>query len=250
MLRRKDPAEYSNLHVVGLVAAIAQRQPGAQKAFEELRQQFNWLVVSTFYKVCRGLYKELLEDASQTVWLKVWEKVRPVKSDKQFFAFLITVARNSIKSLIKNEAKHSSVQIEDAPEQEGNFPDVEQSLFNSSDDFQDLLDLQEILRQLKSTDRLIILLYDHDFSFEEIQFLLGEDMASDAEIIDRHALRRYSLKKLSHEQIAEVLSLRSAVIARVRFYRAKHKVEVFLDTLEAGDDQQRLRAVWHRFIGK
>lgn len=250
MGRRKSSSGGTSDHgVVELVEEVAYRRPDAEQAMEKLYQMFNPLAITVASSQLPWQHHSHVEDITQEIWFKVWEGVKPVASIGQFIQFLKIVSKNATSDYRTAENQRAAInsKVEVLPEQKDSQPTIDQALFIPIYVEEDLKDLRELLKELREIDRLIILLHGNDLSIEEIKFALGNEMASNANLINLKALQRYRLEKLKHQHVSEILGLANPEISKVRLYRANNKIETFLNSLESGEKQQRLRACWDRF---
>ncbi|GHV58048.1 RNA polymerase sigma factor [Bacteroidia bacterium] len=102
-----------------------------ENAFEKLYDQYSGKLYNFILKVSHG-NTYLSEELTQRTFIKVWETRERVDSDKSFFAYLCTIAKN----MLLNELEHQTIEF------------VYQEYFKQSDPVSDYSTEKEVNRKL------------------------------------------------------------------------------------------------------
>lgn len=177
---------------------IAQYLAGDEKSLEILIRRYLKPVYGFIGRYV-GYSKEI-EDIAQEVFVKVWRNLKKFDRDKNFKAWIFTIAKNAALDWLKKKKTipFSSLEKEDG---EDNFAN---SIVDPAPQPDELLaaaqageKLFSAVEQLPLNHRLVLSLYygDH-FNFREIAEILGKPLNT---VKSRHGRALATLKKLLPE---------------------------------------------------
>jgi RNA polymerase sigma factor (sigma-70 family) len=109
--------------------------------------------------------RQLAEDAAQQAWAIAWRKRRSVRDPARLHGWLVAIAANEARQLIRHRRRGTVAEIRVRP-LDGSSPDPSDSI--------DRVDLVRVLGRLKAEDRsLLALRYAGGLDSAEIGGLLG-----------------------------------------------------------------------------
>ncbi|MET0773581.1 MAG: sigma-70 family RNA polymerase sigma factor [Candidatus Limnocylindrales bacterium] len=149
------------LDVAGTLASAA---GGDEIAFARLVESHD----AAMYRVCMAVGRDhgIASDAVQAAWTIAWRKLGSVRDPERLRAWLITVAVNETKSLLRSRRKRSLTEVSvDATSRPGG---LDPAVGVSS------IDLRDLLERLDPDDRaLLAMRYVAGFNSTELARALG-----------------------------------------------------------------------------
>jgi RNA polymerase sigma-70 factor (ECF subfamily) len=144
-------------------AALQQAVAGDEAAFARIVAAYHGDMVRVAFGICGD--PDLALDAVQAAWIIAWRKLRSVRQPDRLRAWLVAVAANEARELVRR--RHPGRVVEIAVDPPGNgVPDPADEIPR--------LDLVNALRRLTPDDRaLIALRYGAELDSSEIGPLLG-----------------------------------------------------------------------------
>ncbi|MGP9800625.1 RNA polymerase sigma factor [Rheinheimera sp. NSM] len=146
-----------------LAQAIAAAKNGDKQAFYSVYQQF----IGRVYAVCWRLLanKQKAEDASQEVFIKVWQQLPGFRGDSSFATWLHSIATRTAIDLWRQE---KYLRLTDSSDEQPELS--EQSVACSSDD----APLEQAIQRLPPQARAVFVLFALEgYQHREIAALLG-----------------------------------------------------------------------------
>ena len=145
------------------IAILQRAAAGDETAFARLVATYHGDMVRVAYGICGE--PELARDAAQAAWLIAWRRLRTVREPEHLRSWLITVAANEARHLVRRRHRGHIMEIElDPPDDEG--ADASAVIRR--------LDLVNALRRLSPEERsLVALRYGAELDSSEIAPLLG-----------------------------------------------------------------------------
>jgi RNA polymerase sigma-70 factor, ECF subfamily len=146
-----------------LAQAIAAAKNGDKQAFYSVYQQF----IGRVYAVCWRLLanKQKAEDASQEVFIKVWQQLPGFRGDSSFATWLHSIATRTAIDLWRQE---KYLRLTDSSDEQPELS--EQSVACSSDD----APLEQAIQRLPPQARAVFVLFALEgYQHQEIATLLG-----------------------------------------------------------------------------
>lgn len=137
--------------------------------------------------------KDLAQDMTQEIFLKVWQQMVDKKQIKSFTAFIFRIARNTVIDHYRQKDNQSLPleYIEDISQDQASSPD------KHLDKHLDLKRLLQNLQNLKDEYKEVLLLrYVEDLSIDDIAQVIQKDK-NNVRVLIHRALNK--LKELSHE---------------------------------------------------
>jgi RNA polymerase sigma-70 factor (ECF subfamily) len=135
-----------------------------EKEFVEMINTYRGII----YKVCQvyGYEKEYREDLFQEIVLQLWKSFPGFRKESRISTWMYRVALNTAVSHFRKEVrKPERLKITKAEIQ---IPDL-----SFSDESENLLLLDEAIRQLTRIEKAIIMLYLEEKSYQEIGEIMG-----------------------------------------------------------------------------
>jgi len=146
-----------------MTAALQQAVAGDEAAFARIVAAYHADMVRVAYGICGE--QDLALDAVQAAWLIAWRKLRTVREPDHLRSWLVAVAANEARHLVRR--RHPGSVVELALEVPG------PSVPGTGDEIR-RLDLVNALRHLKPDERsLIAMRYGAELDSSEIAPLLG-----------------------------------------------------------------------------
>jgi RNA polymerase sigma-70 factor, ECF subfamily len=146
-----------------MTAALQQAVAGDEAAFARIVATYQADMVRVAYGICGE--QDLALDAVQAAWLIAWRKLRTVREPDHLRSWLLAVAANEARHLVRRQHRGSVVELAVDPPGAG-APD-------SADEIR-RLDLVNALRHLKPDERsLIAMRYAAELDSTQIGPLLG-----------------------------------------------------------------------------
>jgi RNA polymerase sigma-70 factor (ECF subfamily) len=139
-------------------SVVEQAVLGDETAFARLIAAYHADMIRVAYVTC-GQDADMAEDAVQSAWIIAWKKLASVRDRDSVKGWLIAVAANEARQLVRRRSRRSLVEIKfGLPDPDG----------NPSDEI-DRVDLVNALRRLKAEDRMLLALrYVAGFDSTEI----------------------------------------------------------------------------------
>jgi RNA polymerase sigma factor (sigma-70 family) len=136
---------------------------GDELAFARIVGAYHLDLVRVAYVICGD--EALAEDAAQAAWWIAWRKLGSLRDPDRLRPWLVAVASNEARKLIKREHRHGIVELKVKPDpSQGTDPEREI----------DHVDLANALAHLKPEDRaLIAMRYAADLDSSELAPVLG-----------------------------------------------------------------------------
>jgi len=149
--------------VGSMSAALHEAAAGDEAAFTRIVTAYHWDMVRVAFGVCGE--PELALDAVQAAWLVAWRKLRNVHEPDRLRSWLVAVAANEARDIVRHRHSGSVVELVlEPPDADAGDPAAEI----------DELDLRNALAHLKPEERsLIALRYGAELDSTEIGPLLG-----------------------------------------------------------------------------
>lgn len=151
---------------------------GNELALEILVQRYLRLIYSFIFRLVRN--EQTAEDLTQEVFLKVWKNLKKFKKDKNFKAWVLTIARNCAIDFLR---KKKTVSFSEYDTNEGNnlLLDVLADSAPLPDAILERKNLTQkataTINKLSKKSRVVVLLhYEKGLTFEEIAQLLDESL--------------------------------------------------------------------------
>jgi RNA polymerase sigma-70 factor, ECF subfamily len=154
----------TGLTTAGLMtAALQEAVAGDEAAFARIVAAYHGDMVRVAYGVCGD--PEMALDAVQAAWLIAWRKLRTVREPDRLRSWLVAVAANEARHLVRHRRSGSVVELLVEPS-DTDAPDPLDGIRR--------LDLVNALRGLKPEERsLIAMRYGAELDSSEIAPLLG-----------------------------------------------------------------------------
>ena len=149
------------MDVAGTLASAAR---GDEIAFARLVEAHD----DAMYRVCMAVGRDhaIASDAVQAAWTIAWRKLGTVRDAERLRAWLITVAVNETKSLLKGRAKRSLTEV--AMDTSGRPGGIDPAAGVAS------IDLRDLLERLDPDDRaLLAMRYVAGFNATELATAIG-----------------------------------------------------------------------------
>lgn len=144
-------------------AALQQAVAGDEAAFARIVTAFHRDMIRVAYGICGD--PDLALDAVQAAWLIAWRKLRTVREPEHLRSWLVAVAANEARHLVRRRHPGRVVEIQLDPA-EADAGDVSGEIPR--------LDLANALRRLTPDERsLVALRYGAELDSAEIGSLLG-----------------------------------------------------------------------------
>jgi RNA polymerase sigma-70 factor, ECF subfamily len=155
-----DPQELEDAAAVGLLLRIRQ---GDEKAFVELFRAINRRVfLFAMYRL--GDRQDAEEVLNDTAW-ELWQHPDRFRGDSRFMTYVLGIAYNKAKSLLRGRAHREEDPGDDIEE----VPDPDPTPFEALVSKQNLAAIARCMQQLPARQRVIVhLAYFEDRSREEI----------------------------------------------------------------------------------
>jgi RNA polymerase sigma-70 factor (ECF subfamily) len=146
-----------------MTAALRLAVDGDEAAFTQIVAAYQWDLTRVAYGVCGD--PELARDAVQAAWLIAWRKLRTVRQPDHLRSWLVAVAANEAREIVRKRHPGSVVELVlDPPDADAPDP---------ADEIREL-DLVNALHRLKPEERsLIAMRYGAELDSTEIGPLLG-----------------------------------------------------------------------------
>jgi RNA polymerase sigma-70 factor, ECF subfamily len=170
-----------------IASAIAAAQKGDKDAFHLLYRQF----LGRVYAVCLRMLGDAqkAEDATQEVFIKVWQQLPDFRADSAFATWLHSIATRTAIDLWRRDRMLRLVDS-DAPEEQG-----------AEAGTADAQDLEQAIRRLPAQARAVFVLYALEgYKHQEIAVLLG--IAEGSSKAHYHRARQLLQEHLNDEQPA------------------------------------------------
>ncbi|MDX1536317.1 RNA polymerase sigma factor [Arsukibacterium sp.] len=154
-----------------LAQAIAAAKLGDKQAFYQLYQQF----VGRVYAICWRLLanRQQAEDASQEVFIKVWQQLPAFRGDSSFATWLHSVATRTAIDCWRQQKYlrlTDSSELQELTEPDGQSNQPEQSVSCSSE----MAQLEQAILRLPAQARAVFVLFALEgYQHQEIAGLLG-----------------------------------------------------------------------------
>lgn len=146
-----------------MTAALQRAVAGDEAAFTQIVATYQWDMTRVAYGVCGD--PELALDAVQAAWLIAWRKLRTVRRPDHLRSWLVAVAANEAREIVRKRHSGSVVELVLDPPDAG-APDPADEIRQ--------VDLVNALQRLKPEERsLIALRYGAELDSTEIGPLLG-----------------------------------------------------------------------------
>lgn len=175
---------------------------GDMQAFNEVYFRYGQRVFGFLSSVYKN--KELAEDVTQEVFIKIWEKKHSINCNLSFEGYIFTIARNLILDILKKQ-KRSAIPTDNLPEL-SSYEDTERAIY-----FNELnIQITNVIHELPDGQRKI-------FKMSRENGMKNEEIAQVLNISRRtveHQIYRV-LQKLKKELSKESLYLAKSKINRV-----------------------------------
>lgn len=146
-----------------MTAALQQAVAGDEAAFARIVAAYHADMIRVAYGICGE--PDLALDAVQAAWLIAWRKLRTVRDPERLRSWLVAVAANEARHVVRRRRPGRVVELELAPP-DADAPDPAAEIRR--------LDLVNALRRLKADERsLIAMRYGAELDSTEIGSLLG-----------------------------------------------------------------------------
>jgi RNA polymerase sigma-70 factor (ECF subfamily) len=146
-----------------VTAMLRQAVAGDEVAFARIVAAYHADMVRVAYGICGE--QDLALDAVQSAWMIAWRKLRSVRQPDRLRSWLVAVAANEARHLVRRRGRRRLVELAMHPPDTGS-PDPADEIRR--------VDLVNALQRLKPEERsLIALRYGADLDSAEIGPLLG-----------------------------------------------------------------------------
>jgi len=145
-----------------IAQAVAAAKEGDKKAFYQLYEQF----VGRVYAICWRLLgnKQKAEDASQEIFIKVWQQLPAFRGDSSFGTWLHTIATRTAIDLWRQE-KH--LRLIDSSDEQPELADVATECSSAAP-------LEQAIQRLPAQARAVFVLFALEgYQHQEIATMLG-----------------------------------------------------------------------------
>lgn len=178
-------------------------QRGDRAAFTILFHQHKEAITARLYALLK--IDDLVEDALQEVFFRVWEKRSKIDPEKSFDAYLLRIASNLAYDHFRKLAREKRYEnvIKEVPQNEENY--------------QEQLDtaLYAIINQLPLQRRKIYILCKFENkTYEEVGYLLGIS----AHAVKDNVVKANKFLKENYSKIALLLAYGIAIYAQKKFF--------------------------------
>jgi RNA polymerase sigma-70 factor (ECF subfamily) len=129
----------------GKVGLLTRAAAGDQAAFAEIVEAHHSDMRRVAYVICGD--PDLADDACQQAWHIAWQKLRTVRDPERLRAWLVAVAANETRQLIRRQRRRPEVELE---------PGWHKALSPNPGPDARFIDLARVLRQLRAEDRALL----------------------------------------------------------------------------------------------
>ena len=149
-----------------LASLVYRAREGSETAMEALVNRFQDRIAGFVYSLVGS--HDAIQDICQNIFLKMLSGLRHLKSDASFESWLFRIARNASFDFLRRKRIRGLLMLSFEPEHE------EVALAAESCDRERLESFRAALEQLpRAQKELILLLADHDWSYEELAKITG-----------------------------------------------------------------------------
>ena len=151
------------LDSAAIASAVERAIAGDEVAFARIVAAYHLDLVRVAYVICGD--EELAEDAAQSAWWIAWRKLPTLREPDRLKGWLVAVAANESRKLLKREHRHGIVELKVV---------ADPSTGTDPGGAIDHVDLANALGHLKPEDRaLVALRYAADLDSTELAPFLG-----------------------------------------------------------------------------
>jgi RNA polymerase sigma-70 factor (ECF subfamily) len=130
-----------------IVALVPRAAAGDEAAFTRIVEEFHPDMARLAYFICGG-DRELTEDAVQSAWTIAWSRLRTLRNHERIRAWLLSVAANEARQLVRAQRRHHAVFridfVEDRVGAAGPYPSAL------------ALDMADVLARLEPEERTLV----------------------------------------------------------------------------------------------
>ena len=146
-----------------IASTVERAIEGDELAFARIVGAYHLDLVRVAFVICGD--EALAEDAAQAAWWIAWRKLPTLRDHDRVKPWLVAVAANEARKLLKREHRHGIVELEVVPDPSSNADPVRGI---------DRVDLANALGHLKPEDRaLVAMRYAADLDSSELAPVLG-----------------------------------------------------------------------------
>lgn len=167
---------------------------GIDESLAELVRRYIKPVYNFVYRFS-GNNKEEAEDITQETFFKMWRNLKKYRSGENFKTWLFTIARNTAYDHLRKK-KHFV--FSDFDKEDASFEDTLSDAEPLADEIFAIAESKELLAQAMSElsppfREVLILHYDHELTFDEIEKILNEPLNT---VKSRHRRAIGALRKI------------------------------------------------------
>lgn len=152
---------------------LLRARDGDQEAFEHIVYTYERPIFSFIYRLIGG-HRDDAAELTQEAFLKLYQSMGNYNPEKEFSAWLFTIARNTVYDRLRKKQRQKEYYDIDDPENPKDLPDNRESVRSMSRRVEEKLDIEEALSHVKTNYREILLLYYwQEYTYEEIATILG-----------------------------------------------------------------------------
>ncbi|MCG8525327.1 MAG: sigma-70 family RNA polymerase sigma factor [Opitutales bacterium] len=149
---------------------------GDEVAFKKLVHHHYNLVYRTAFGILRN--EENTKEVTQTVWIKVWNKISTFKGDSAFTTWIYRITTFASLDYIRSQKKHRKVDSIEASEENEGIKSIQPASDYSGDQPLESLKKQEIMNAFKRALNTLSESHRTALSLREIEGLSYEEIAS------------------------------------------------------------------------
>jgi RNA polymerase sigma-70 factor (ECF subfamily) len=167
---------------------VARAASGDVQALEQIVSRYHDDMTRVCVVVCGG-DADLAQDAVQAAWPIIWQKLGTLRDSAQLRAWLVTVAANEARQMLRQRRRHSVVELD--------LADTGSSRNDPADAIPSV-DLRAAVRRLDPDDRILLALrYVAGFDSSELGRVMGMSPSGVRSRLERLTARLR--KELDHD---------------------------------------------------
>lgn len=120
------------------------------------------------FRLCKGYFNgniEIASDASQEVFIKIWENLSNFRNESSISTWIYRIASNTCLMYLRKQSTKKEIQV-------NTFPDVILET-DTNDAEEKLKTMYSCINQLDPTNKLVIVMVLEDLPYAEIAAIIG-----------------------------------------------------------------------------